>query len=164
MSNYATKTDLKNVSNDDVSSFALELNLASLKTEVGELDIDKLTPAPNDLAKLSNVVINDVVKKTVYNKLFAKVNNLDTTGFILKTTYDTDKSDLEKRINDADIKIPDASDLAKNTELNTEITEIESKIPNSTGLTTNSTLTAVENKIPDVGSLVKKTDYDTKTS
>ena len=64
LSNYATKTDLKNVSHVDASSFALKSNLANLKTEVDKLDIDKLTPIPNDLAKLSNVVKNDVVKKT----------------------------------------------------------------------------------------------------
>ena len=54
-------------------------------------------------------------KKTVYDKLVAKVNNIDTTGFVLKTTYDTDQSYLEKKINDADKKIPDTSDLAKKT-------------------------------------------------
>ena len=58
----------------------------------------KLTLVPNDLAKLSNVAKNDVVKKTVYDKLVAKVNNIDTIGFVLKTTYDTDKSDLEKKL------------------------------------------------------------------
>ena len=56
LSNNATKTDLKNVSHVNVSSFALKLNLANLKTEVDKLDIDKLTPAPNDLAKVSNIV------------------------------------------------------------------------------------------------------------
>ena len=86
LSNYATKTDLKNVSHVDVSSFALKSNLANLKTEVDKLDTDKLMPAPNDLAKLSNAVRNDVVKKTVYDKLVAKVNNIDTTGFVLNTT------------------------------------------------------------------------------
>ena len=90
LSNYATKTDLKIVSNVDVSSFALKSNLASLKTEVDKLDIYRLTPVANDLDKLSNVVKNDVVKKTEYNKLVAKVNNIDTTEFVLKTTYDTD--------------------------------------------------------------------------
>ena len=50
LSNYATKTDLKNISNVDVSSFALKSNLASLKNEVDKLDIDKLTPVPSDLA------------------------------------------------------------------------------------------------------------------
>ena len=102
--NYATKTDLENISHVYVSSFVLKSNLASLKTEVEKLDIDKLGPVPNDLAKLSNVVRNNVVKKTVYDKLVEKVNNIDTTGFVLRTTNDTDKSDLEKKINDADKK------------------------------------------------------------
>ena len=86
----------------DVSSFELKSNLASLKTEVDKLDIDKVTPVPNDLAKLSNVVKNDVVKKVVYDKLVAEVNNIDTRRFVLKTTCDTDNSDLEKKISDAD--------------------------------------------------------------
>ena len=88
----------------DVSSFALKSNLANLKTEVDKLDTDKLTRVPNDLAKLSNVVKHDVAKKTVYEKLVAKVNNIDTTRFVLKTTYDTDKSGLKKKISDADKK------------------------------------------------------------
>ena len=75
-SNYATKTDLKNVSHVDVSSFALKSNLASLKTKVEKLDIDKLVPIPIDLSKLSDVVMNVVVKKTEYNKLITKVNNI----------------------------------------------------------------------------------------
>ena len=75
LSNYVTKTDLKIVSHVYVSRFALKSNLANLKTEVDKLDIDKLTPGPYDLAKLSNVVKNDVVKKTVNDKLVAKVNN-----------------------------------------------------------------------------------------
>ena len=56
---------------------------------------------------------SDAVKKTEYDKLVAKVNNIDRKGFVLKTTYDTDKSDLEKKISDANKKIPDTSDLAK---------------------------------------------------
>ena len=64
LSNYATKTDIKNISHVDTSSFALKTNLATLKTEVDKLDIDKLKPIPNDLSKLSNIVKNDVVKKT----------------------------------------------------------------------------------------------------
>ena len=113
LSNYATKTDLKNVTRVDVSSFALKSNSPILKTEVDKLDIGKLVAAPNDLAKLSNVVKNDVVKKTAYDKLIEKVNNIDTTGFVLKTTSDTDKSDLEKKTNDADKKILDTNNLAK---------------------------------------------------
>ena len=83
----------------DVSSFASKTNLASLKTEV-----DKLTPVPNDLAKLSNVVKNDVVKKTEYNKLVTKVNGIDTTNFVLKTKYEKDGSDFEDKINKVEKK------------------------------------------------------------
>ena len=83
-SSYATKTDLRNISHVDVSSFALKSNLASLKTEVDRFDIDKLTPVPKDLAKLSNVVKNDVIKKTKYNKLVTEINNIDTTNFAQK--------------------------------------------------------------------------------
>ena len=63
LSNYATKTDLKNVTHIDTSGFALKRNLANLKTEVDKLDIDKLVPVPTDSSKLSNVVQNDVVEK-----------------------------------------------------------------------------------------------------
>ena len=75
----------------DTSSFALKTNLATLKTEVDKLDIDRLVPVPTDLSKVSDVVKNDVVKKDIYNKLASKVDNIDTSGFILKTKYDTDK-------------------------------------------------------------------------
>ena len=88
----------------DVSRFALKSNLACLKTEIDKLDIDKLVPVPLDLSKLCDAVKNDVVKKIEYDKLVAKVNNIDTTGFVSKSTYDTDKSDLDKKISDADKK------------------------------------------------------------
>ena len=63
LSNYATKSDIKNISHVDTSRFALKTNLASLKTEVDKLDIDKLVPVLVDLSKLSDAVKNDVVKK-----------------------------------------------------------------------------------------------------
>ena len=85
LSNYATKTDFKNVAHVDVSSFALKSNLASLKTEVDKLDIDKLVPVPVDLSKLPDVVKNNVVKKTEYNKLVTEVGNIGTTSFLKKT-------------------------------------------------------------------------------
>ena len=85
ISNYGTKTDLKNVSHMDVSSFALKSNLVSLKTEVDKIDITKLTTVPTDLAKLSNAVKKDVVRKTEYNKLVTKEDNIDTTNFVKKT-------------------------------------------------------------------------------
>ena len=90
LSNYATKTDLKNVSHADVSSFALKSNLASLKTELDKIDADKLKAVPVDLAKLSNVVKNNVVKKTEYSKLVTKVDIIDTTNFVKKTKYEKD--------------------------------------------------------------------------
>ena len=96
---------------------------------------------------------NYVVKKTVYNKLVAKVNNVDTSRFVLKSKYNTNESELEK-------KIPGTSGLVKKADCSAKITEIESNIPSISGIATNATLTAVENKIPDVSSLVKKTDYN----
>ena len=82
LSNYATKEDIKNITHVDTSSFALKNFLSNLKTEVDKLDIDKLVPVPTDLSKLSNVVKNDVVKKAAYNKLLAKVNDIDTRDFV----------------------------------------------------------------------------------
>ena len=145
LSNYATKTDLKNISHIDTSNFALKINLASLKTEVDKLDIDKLAPVSVDLSKLSDIVKKDVVKKAVYDKLAAKANNIDTSALILKTKYQTDKTELEK-------KIPDVTDFVKKPKL----TEIENKIPSVSRLVTKTTLTAVENKIPNISNLVKK--------
>ena len=83
----------------DNSSFALKTNLANLKTEVDKLDIDKLASIPADLSKLSNLIKTVVVKKTVYDKLVAKVNaiplnNIDTSDFVLKTKYQTDKTEI----------------------------------------------------------------------
>ena len=78
-SNYATKADLKNVTHVDTSSFVLKTNLANLKTEVDKLDTNKLKAVPVHLSQLSDVVKNEVVKRTVYDKLVAKVNNIDTS-------------------------------------------------------------------------------------
>ena len=78
LSNYATKADIKNISHVDTSSFALKPNLANLKTEADRLDIDKLSPVLTDLSKLSNVAKN-FVKKTDYDKLVTKVDNIDTS-------------------------------------------------------------------------------------
>ena len=100
LSNYATKTDIKNILHIDTVSFALKPNLASLKTEGDKLDIDKLVPAPVDLSKLSGVVKKDVVKKTVYDKLVVKVNSINTSRFVLKIKYDRDKSEIENKIPD----------------------------------------------------------------
>ena len=87
----------------------------------------------------------------MHDKLVAKVNNFDTSDFLLKTKYNADKKELEK-------KIPDMSNLVKKTKL----TELENKISDVSSLVTKIALTTVENKIPDVSSLVKKTDCKTK--
>ena len=144
LSNYATKTDLKNAAHVDTSSFALETNLARLKTQVDKLDIDKLAPDPVDLSKLSVAVKSDVVKKTVYDKPAGKGNNIDTSAFVLKTKSQTDKTELEK-------KIPDVTNFVKKTKL----TELEYKIPDSS-LATTTALSIVENKISSVSSIVQK--------
>ena len=129
LSNYATKDDIKNITHVDTSIFALKTNLANLKTEVDKLDIDKLVSVPADLSKLSNVV-NDVVKKTEYDKLVTKVNNIDIAvgKFILKSDYDADKTKLENII-------PNISNLATKAALTT----VENKIPNISNLATSST-------------------------
>ena len=158
LSNYATKTDMRNISHIDTSSLALKSNLASLKIEVDKLDIDKLkslpnnlsylkskvdkldidklAPVPIDLSKLSNVVKNEVDKKAEYN---AKMKNVEN-------------------------EILDITNLVTKTLLNTKINEVKSEIPSISGLATTSGLTAIENKIPNVNNLVKKTDYDTKVN
>ena len=169
----------------DVSRIALKSNLASLNTEVDKLDIDKLVPVPVDLSKLSDVVKNDVVKKTEYNKLVTKVDNIDITNFVKKSKYEKDGSDVKDKIYKLDIKIPDVSTLVKKTDFNTKVTEIEGKIPNVSGflltsvfnskiaeienkipyiknLASKTEVTAIENKIPDVNGFVKKTDYATE--
>ena len=158
LTNYATKTDLKNITHVDVSSFASKTNLAALKTEVDKIDVDKLKTAPVDLAKLTNAVENDLFKKTDYN---AKVTNIesqiagltkrtldnlgditklkavDTSSFVLKTKLTADVNTLENKIDTVDKKIPDISRLATKASLtsylqtatfNSKVTEVENKI------------------------------------
>ena len=120
LSNYVTKTDLKNITHVDTSGFALKTNLASLNTEIDKLDIKKLVSVPVDLSKLSDAVKNKVVKNAVYDKLAAKVNNIDTCGFILKTNYNADKLELGK-------KIPDMSNFLKKSDYNAKVNEIKVK-------------------------------------
>ena len=158
LSSYATKAELKNATGVYASKLAAKSGLASSKIDkIDKIDIDWLKTVPVDLSKLSNVVNDGIVKKkNVYNKLIDKVNNVDTSGFILKTKYDTHKLDLQKKISDADKKIPDTNGFVKKTCYSAKASEIENKIPSISDLATSSALTAVENKIPDVKNLVKK--------
>ena len=145
-----TKTDLIKATGIDTANLALKSNLAAkVKAEVDKVDVDKLKSALVDKSKLSDVVNNEMVKRNVYDKLLAKVNEIDTIGFILKNEYDTDKLSLEK-------KIPKLSGLVEKTDYNAKITELESKILGISGLATTIALTAVENKISGVNNLIKK--------
>ena len=75
LANYATKDDVKNITHVDVSNFASKTNLAALKTEVDKIEVDKLKTTPTDLAKLTNGVENDLVKKTDYNTKVTSIEN-----------------------------------------------------------------------------------------
>ena len=149
LSNYSTKAVIKNISRVDTSSFALKTNLANLKTEVDKLDIDKLVPVPVVLSKLSDVIENDVIEKTDYNAKITEVENKipDFTNLATKTALNTVEN-----------KSPNTSGLVKNTDYNTKITEIEGKIPYVTNLATKTALTSAENKISDVSGLATKTE------
>ena len=96
-----------------MSNLALKSNLPRLKAGIDKIDVDKLKTVPTDLSKLSNLVNNEVVKKTVYDELVAKVNNVDTSEFVLKIKYDTEKSDLEKKISGSDKTIRNISGTVK---------------------------------------------------
>ena len=125
LTNYATKTDLKNITHVDVSSYASKTNLAALKSELDKINVDKLKITPTDLAKLSNVVKNDVVKKTDSSTKVTSieaqiagltentVDNLaditklkaaDTSNFVLKTKLASDVTTLENKIDTVDKK------------------------------------------------------------
>ena len=158
LANYATKTDLKNITHVDVSSFASKTNLAALKTEVDKIDADKLKTTPVGLAKLTNAVEHDVVKKTGYSTKvtsieaqiagltkntvdnladITKLKAIDTNSFVNKTKFSADINTLDDKIDGVEKKKPDISGLATKTSLNdylktstfnSEVTEVESKI------------------------------------
>ena len=159
--NYAPKTDLKIITHVDVSSFASNTNLAALKTEVDKIDTDKLKTAPLDLAKLTNAVENDLVKKSVYNTKvtsieaqitwltkntvdnladIAKLKAIDTNSFVTRTKFSADPNALDDKIDGVEKKNPDISGLATKTScnsylqtslFNSKVTEVENKIKSS---------------------------------
>ena len=127
LSNYARKTDIKDITHIDASGFGSKTNLAALKTEVDKIDTDKLKAVPDDLAKLSNVVKNDVVKKTDYNTKVSsiemqiagvtkntsdnladintlKTKTVDTSNFVARTKFSTDTNALDDKIDKVDKK------------------------------------------------------------
>ena len=118
ITNYATKTDLKNITHIDVSSFASKINLSALKTEVDKIDIDKLKIVPDDLAKLSNVVKNEVVKKTDFS----------ADNYVTRTKFSTDTNSLNDKIDKVDKKIPDVSGLATKSSVTILIKILDDRI------------------------------------
>ena len=125
LTNYATKTGIKNITHVDVSSFASKTNLAALKTEIDKIDIDKLKTAPTDLAKLTNTIENDVVKKTDYNTNvtsieaqiagltkntvdnladITKLKAIDTNSFVTRTKFSADINALDDKIDGVEKK------------------------------------------------------------
>ena len=125
LTNYATKTNLKNITHVDVSSFASQTNLAALKTEIDKIDTDKLKTAPTDLAKLTNAIENDVVQKTDYSTKITsieaqiagltentvdnlvditKLKRIDTNSFVSRTKFSADTNTLDDKINGVEKK------------------------------------------------------------
>ena len=174
LANYATKDDVKNITYVDVSSFASKTNLAALKTEVDKIDVDKLKTTPADLAKLTNVVKNDVVKKTDYNTKvtsiesqkagvtknaldnlgdITKLKAVDTSNFVLKTKLASDVTTLKNKIDIVNKKIPDISGLATKTSLTSDLQTA----------TFNSKVTEVENKIKSTDTIVKSANTKANT-
>ena len=145
LSNYETKKYIKDITHVNTSSYALKTNLAALKTEVDKIDTDKLKTVPNDLAKLSNVFKNDVVKKTTYNTLKNKINAIDTSGFVTRTKFTTDTNALDNKIDNVEKKIPDISGLATKSSVNHLITEQKDYTDKN------------KKKIPDISGLASKT-------
>ena len=120
LNNYATKTDLKNITHTDVSSFASKTNLSALKTEVDKIGVDKLKTVPDDLAKLSNVVKNEVVKKTDFS----------ADDYVKKAKFSDDINSLDNKIDKVEKKIPDVSSLETKRNVTTLVKNLDNRINN----------------------------------
>ena len=118
LSNYATKDDVKNITHVDVSNYATKTNLAALKTEVDKIDTDKLRTVPDGLAKLSNVVKNDVVKKIDFS----------ADDYAKKTKFTADTNALDDKIDTVENKIPNVGDLATRSSVTTLIKNLDDRI------------------------------------
>ena len=118
LTNYAAKIDLQNITHTDVSSFASKTYLAALKTEVDKIDTNKLKTVPDDLAKLSNVVKNEVVKKTDFS----------VDDYVKKTKFSSDINSLDDKIDKVEKKIPDVSGLATKSSVTILIRDLDDKI------------------------------------
>ena len=128
LSSITTTADLKGATGFHTSKVAAKSDLTNLKCEINKLDRDKLKTVPADLSKLGNVINNNVVKKTVYDKLVAKVDAIDTKA------WDSDKQNLEKKIEDFGKKVPHFIGLVEKTNYNRKIIERENQTANSSVL------------------------------
>ena len=150
LSNYATKDDVKNITHVDVSSYATKTNLAALKTEVDKIDTDKLKAVSDDLAKLTNIVKNEVVKKTDFS----------ADNYVTRTKFSTDTTSLDDKIDKVEKKIPDAFGLATTRNVTTLVNNLNNKINNLKNnymlrSTFNTKSTELENKIKDADIIAK---------
>ena len=173
LTNYATKNDLKNITHVDVSIFASKTNLAALKTEVDKIDTDKLKTTAVDLAKLTNAIEHDVVKKTDYNTKvtsieaqiagftkntvdnladITKLKAIDTNSFVTRTKFSADTNALDDKVDGVEKKT-DISGLATKTSLNDYLETS----------TFNSKVTEVENKIKDTDIIAKSANTKANT-
>ena len=118
LSNYATKKDIKDITHIDASGFASKTNLAALKTKVDKLNIDKLRTTPADLAKLTDVVKNEVIKKT----------DFIADDYVKKTKFSGDINSLDDKIDKVEKKIPDVSDLASKSSVTILVKNLDDKI------------------------------------
>ena len=118
LTNYAAKTDLKNITQTDVSSFASKTNLAALKTEIDKIDVNKLKTVSDDLAKLSNVVKKEVVKKTDFS----------ADNYVMRTKFSTDTNALDDKIDKFDKKIPNVSNLTTKSSVTILVRDLDDRI------------------------------------
>ena len=126
LSNYATKSDLKNATGIDTSKLAAKSDLVSLKTEVDKLDIDKLKSLPNNLSNLKSKVDKlDIDKLAPVPVDLSKLSNVVKNEVVKKTEYNTKIKNIED-------KIPDITNLATKTILNGKINEVKAEIPSIT--------------------------------
>ena len=158
LSNYAIKADLKNATGVDTSKFGKKVDLASLKSNVTKLDIDKLKNVPSNLSNLKSKV-----DKLDADKLIPVPFDLSKLGDVVKMML-LKKDVYNATIKNIEDKLHDITNLATNTTLKAKINEVKKEIPCIIKLATTTALTAVANKIPNVSNLVKKTDYNTKIS
>ena len=118
LSNYATKKDIKDITHIDASGFGSKTNLAALNTGVDKIDTDKLKAVPDDLAKLTNVVKNEVVKKTDFS----------VDDYVKKTKFSSDINSLDDKTDKVEKKIPDVSSLETKRNVTTLVKNLDNRI------------------------------------